>query len=136
METGEDGKHRFRCPEGGCHLKDGTDWSRYCDFDYSEKPEGTRLRIMGIIRRASDEWKQMFKRGPSIERYFSSDKHSRSLDKHQFMGQEKMSLHGRMSTLSYLLTAWGRLMAGDCADMRHMHIRLPRATRVTGLSET
>ena len=47
LETGEDGKHRFRCPEEGCHLKDRTDWSRYCDFDYAEKPEDRRLRIMG-----------------------------------------------------------------------------------------
>ena len=119
-------EHRFRCPEEGCRLKGRTDWSRYCDFEYSEKPEGTRLRIMGVIHRASKEWREIFKKRPSIERYFSSDKRSRLLDRHQFMGLERVSLHGRMSTLSYLLTAWGRLRAGDYPHMRHMHIRLGR----------
>ena len=128
LDTGPDGNHRFRCPEEGCHLKGRTDWSRYCDFEYSERPEGTRLRIMGILHRASKEWKEIFKRRPCIERYFSSDKHSRLLDKHQYLGQQRVSLHARMSTLSYLLTAWGRLRAGDYAHMRHMYIRLPRTT--------
>ena len=136
VETGEDGKHRFRCPEEGCRLKGRTDWSRYCDFDYAERPEGTKLPIMGVIHRASEKWKEVFRKRTSIERYFGSAKHSRLLDKHQCLGRERMNLHGRMSMLSYLLTAWGRLMADDYACMRHMRIRLPRATRVAGLSET
>ena len=135
LETDPDGKHKFRCQEEGCHLKGRTDWSRYCDFEYSEKPEGTRLRIMGIIHRASEEWNTLFKKRPSIERHFSSTKHSRLLDKHQFMGQERVSLHARMSNLSYLLTAWGRLMANDYTHMRHMHIRLPQPNPVPGLRE-
>lgn len=136
LETGEDGKHRFRCPEGGCHLKGRMDWSRYCDFDYAEKPEGKRLRIMGTLHRASEEWKEIFKKRTSIERYFSSAKHSRLLNQHQYLGQPRVSLHGRMSTLSYLMTAWGRLMAGDYENMRRMHIRLPRVKRVVVPSET
>ena len=113
LRTGRDGKHRFRCPEGGCHLKGRTDWSRYCDFEYAEKPTGTKLRIMGILHRASEEWQKIFNRRPAIERYFSSDKHSRLLDKHQYLGQRRVSLNARMATLSHLLTNWGRLMAGD-----------------------
>ena len=126
VETGEDGKHRFRCPGEGCRLKGRTDWSRYCDFDYAERPEGTKLRIMGVIHRASEKWKEVFRKRTSIERYFGSAKHSRLLDKHQCLGRERMNLHGRMSMLSYLLTAWGRLRADDYARMRHMRIRLPR----------
>ena len=38
--------------------------------------------------------------------------------------------------LSYLLTAWGRLRASDYANMRGMHIRLPRATQAAELGET
>ena len=72
---------------------------------------------------------------PSIERYFSSAKHSRLLNQHQCLGQERVSLHGRMATLSYLLTAWGRLAASDYEHMRHMRIRLPRATRAVAASE-
>ena len=56
LKTGPDGKHRFRCPEGGCHLNGRMGWSRYCDFEHAEKPTGKRLRIMGIIHRASKEW--------------------------------------------------------------------------------
>ena len=130
LETNSDGKHRFRCPEEGCHLKGRTDWSRYCDFEYSEKSEGTRLRIMGIIHRASEEWKDLFKKRTTIERYFSSAKHSRLLDRHQVLGQERVSLHARMSMLGYLLTAWGRLRAGDYEYMRHMHIKLPRPSPI------
>ncbi len=38
--------------------------------------------------------------------------------------------------LGRLPTAWGRLRAGDYANMRRMHIWLPQATRAVGLSET
>ena len=81
---------------------------------------------MGTLHRASEEWKEIFKRRTPIERHFSSAKHSRLLNQHQCLGLRRVSLHGRMSTLSYLLTAWGRLMSGDYKHMRHMHIRLPR----------
>ena len=126
VETGEDGKHRFRCPPEGCRLKGRMDWSRYCDFDYAEKPNGKRLRIMGIVHRASSMWKEIYKKRTSIERHFSSVKHSRLLDKHQYLGLERVGLHARMSTLTYMMTVWGRLMAGDYEGMRQMHIRLPR----------
>ena len=126
LGTEEDGSHRFRCPEGGCHLKDKMDWSRYCDFDFAEKPKGKLLRIMGIIHRASPEWKRLFKLRPTVERWFSSAKRSRLLDQHQYLGQDRVSLHAKMSLLGYLLTSWGRLKAGDYEGMRQMHIRLPR----------
>ena len=133
VEIGDDGAHRFRCPPEGCCLKDKTGWSRYCDFDYWEKPERTRLRIMGTAHRASGEWKDGFKKRTSIERYFSSGKQSRLLDKHQYLGLERVSLHAKLSVLSHLLTAWGRLRAGDYDKMRHMTIRLPRARRQQSL---
>ena len=91
LETDPDGKHRFRCPDGGCHLKGRTDWSRYCDFEYSEKPEGKRLRIMGTLHQASSEWKGLFRKRTSIERWFASAKHSRLLDRHQFLGREGLA---------------------------------------------
>ena len=87
---------------------------------------GKRLRTMGIIHRASPEWKRLFKMRPTVERWFSSAKHSRLLDRHQYLGQDKVSLHARMSLLGYLLTSWGRLKAGDYTGMRQMHIKLPR----------
>ena len=47
-----------------------------------------------------------------------------------------MSLRVRISMLGYLLTAWGRLRAGDYVNMRRMRIPLPRATRAAELGET
>ena len=93
------------------------------------------LRIMGVVHRASDEWKRIFQMRPAVERYFSSGKQSRLLDKHQYLGLERVGLHARMATLSYLLTSWGRLMAGDYANIRRMHIRLPRATQTAELDQ-
>ena len=81
---------------------------------------------MGTVHRASEEWKKVYRMRPIEERYFSSGKQSRLLDKHQTLGQRRVILHARMSTLSHLLTSWGRLMASDYANMRRMHIRLPR----------
>ena len=44
-----------------------------------------------------------------------------------------MSLHAKLSVLSHLLTAWGRLRAGDYDKMRRMTIRLPRTRRQQSL---
>lgn len=71
----------------------------------------------------------------SIERYFSTGKQSRLLDKHQYIGLERVSLHVRMSVLSHLLTSWGRLRAGDYERMRHMTIKLPRVRRAVKAQE-
>ena len=132
MGTEEDGSHRFRCPAGGCHLKDKMGCSRYCDFDFAEKTKGKLLRKMGPVHRASPEWKRRFKSRPTVERWFSSAKRSRLLDQHQYLEQDRVSLHARMSMLGYLLTAWGRLKAGDYEGIRQMHIRLPRASPIWG----
>ena len=87
---------------------------------------------MGIVHRASPEWKRLFKLRPTVERWFSSAKRSRLLDQHQYLGQDRVSLHARMSLLGYLLTSWGRLKAGDYAGMRQMHIRLPKTSPLWG----
>ena len=127
--TDADGEHYFRCPAKGCHLKDKVDWSRYCDFEHSEKPEGKMLRIMGTVPRFTEHWKNLMRLRPAIERYFGSAKHSRLLDQHQYLSMAKVSTHAKMSALTYLLTALAHLKADDYKNMRHMTIRLPRAPR-------
>ena len=126
LGTDEDGFHHFRCPEEGCALKEKVDWSRYCDFEHSEKPEGKLLRIMGIIPRFGKEWERLYRTRPTIERWFSSDKRSRLLNQQQHLDQERVNLHAAMSTLTFQLTVLTRLMADDYEDMRHMYIRLPQ----------
>ena len=68
LGTDPDGAHHFRCPPGGCHLKNKVDWSRYCNSEHSEKPEGKLLRIMGIVPRFSRAWRKIYKKRTEIER--------------------------------------------------------------------
>ena len=129
LGTDPDGAHHFRCPAEGCHLKDKINWSRHCDSEHSEKPEGELLRTIGIIPRFSKLWRKIYNKRGSIERWFSSAKRSRLLDKHQLLRMGKISLHVNMSMLAWLLTALARLKADDYRRMRHMYIRLPRGGR-------
>ena len=126
IETDPDRGHLFRCPEGGCSLKGRVNFTGYCDFEHHEKPEGPLLRIIGLVPRCSAEWKNLYKLRTGIERFFSSNKHSRLMDKHRYFNIRKMSMHATMSMLSYLATALAHLKADDYAHMRHMRIRLPR----------
>ncbi len=77
--------HLFRCPGGGCALKHKVDWSRYCDYEVWEKPEGKLLRIIGILPRFTAEWKRIYRMRTSIERYYRSGKHSRLLNQDQYI---------------------------------------------------
>ena len=129
LGTDPDGGHHFRCRTGGCWLKNKVDWSRYCDSDHSEKPEGTLLRIMGIVPRFSDLWRTLYKKRTGIERGFSSGKRSRLLDSHQLLKKAKIGLHVNVSQLATLLTTLTHLMADDYKHMRHMRIKLPRTVR-------
>ena len=117
--------HHFRCPAQGCHLKEQIHFSRYCDSEHWEKPEGKLLRIMGILPRFTDKWRRLYRMRGSIERHFSSAKHSRLLNQHQHQGIARVSLHVKMATLGYLATALARLRANDYAGMRRMSIRMP-----------
>ena len=127
VETDAEKGHLFRCPAGGCHLKGKVHFTRYCDSEHYEKPEGRLLRIVGLLPRCSVEWKAKYKLRTVIERYFSSAKHSRLLDTHRYLNIYKVSLHVAMSMLSYLATALAHLKADDYAHMRHMRIKLPKA---------
>ena len=129
VETDPEKGHLFRCPTEGCDLKGKVHWSRYCDSEHYEKPEGRLLRIVGLLPRCSEEWKAKYKTRTIIERYFSSGKHSRLLDMHRYLNIYKVSLHVLMSILSYLATALAHLQADDYAHMRHMRIKLPKARR-------
>ena len=122
----------WRLPTGGCPLKDKIHWARYCNSGHSEKPEGKLLRIIGIVPRFTRLWRKIYDKRGAIERWFSSGKRSRLLDKHQFLRMGKITLHVNMSMLAWLLTALARLKADDHQRMRQMYIRLPRAGRGTG----
>ena len=119
----------FRCHSDGCDLKDQDGVEKHCDDQHYVNPEGRLLRIVGLLPRCSEEWKTEYKKRPVIERYFSSDKHSRLMDQHRYFNIFQMSLHVAMSMLTYLATALAHLQADDYAHMRHMRIKLPKARR-------
>ena len=127
LETDRKGRHLFECPAEGCSLKDSVQFTRHCDYQHYEKPEGRLLRIVGLLPRCSEEWKAEYKKRPIIERHFSSAKHSRLMNTHRYLNIGKVSLHVLMSMLSYLATALAHLQADDYAHMRHMRIKLPKA---------
>ena len=131
VETDLEKGHLFRCPSDGCALKETVQFTRHCDYAHYEKPEKRLLRIVGLLPRCSEEWKTEYKKRPTIERYFSSDKHSRMLDTHRYLNGQKVELHVMMSMLSYLATALAHLKANDYTHMRHMRIKLPAAKRAT-----
>ena len=125
VETDPEQGHLFRCPADGCHLKDTIQFTRHCDSEHHELPGGKLLRIVGLLPRCSEEWKAEYKKRPIIERYFSSDKHSRLLGTHRYLNIKQVSLHAVMSMLAYLATALAHLWTDDYAHMRHMRIKLP-----------
>ena len=133
VETDPEKGHLFRCPAEGCHLKGKIHFSRYCDSEHYEKPEGRLLQTTedsgsaAPLPRCSEEWKAKYKLRTVIERYFSSAKHSRLMNVHRYLNISKVSLHVAMSMLAYLATALAHLQADDYAHMRHMRIRLPEA---------
>ena len=59
-----------------------------------------------------------------IERFFSSAKRSRLLDKHQYVDMRKIEAHVALSMLTYLATMYARIEAGDADRMRHMRIQV------------
>ena len=136
LGTDPDDGHLFRCPEAGCHLKEQIGFTRYCDTECHERPEGPLLRIVGLVPRCSQEWKDLYALRTGIERYFSSAKHSRLMDEHRYFNERKVSLHASMSMLSYLATALARLQADGYAHMRHMRIRLPAAKQTEEKQES
>ena len=129
IETNPKKGHLFRCPAEGCPLKETIQFTRHCHGEHYEKPEGRLLRIVGLLPRCSEEWKTEYKKRLIIERYFSSGKHSRLLDRHRNLSIFKVSLHVAMSMLAYLATALAHLQADDYAHMRHMRIKLPAAKK-------
>ena len=129
VETDPEKGHLFRCPTDGCPLKETVQFTRHCDHEHHEEPEGRLLRIVGLLPRCSEEWKAEYKKRPSEERYFSSAKHSRLLNTHRYLNIFKVSLHMAMSTLVYLATALAHLQADDYAHMRFMRVRLPVARK-------
>ena len=114
--------HLFKCPRGGRHLKKKALSSLSCGEEQWEKLEGALLRTIGAIPRFSKRWRELYKLRQTIERFFGSAKHSRLLNKQQYIEMDKVAIHAQMSLLTYSVTMLARLMGGNYAGIRHMRM--------------
>ena len=97
--------HLYRCRLGGCHLLDSTRGGiRHCDDEVWEDPR-QNIRLFGVLRRDSKEWKALYSKRQTIERTFKSMKQSRRLERHCTRGLKMVRLHALMSALAYQTTA-------------------------------
>ena len=66
VETDPEQGHLFRCPAEVCFLKRTIQFTRHCDREHHEKPEGRLLRIVGLLPRCSPKWNAEYKKRPII----------------------------------------------------------------------
>ena len=119
----ETGRHLFRCAEGGCQLKMNREKSPvHFNTEVWEDPVND-LRVIGVLPRGSEKWKALYRLRMSIERVFSSLKHSRGLENHCARGMGKILLHATMCLLTFQATALARVKAGDIVNMRRMRVK-------------
>ena len=120
----ETGKHLYRCPASGCEkFKSGKNVFMHCKDSHWENP-ADNVRVIGVVARKSKEWSDLYKLRQGVERFFSSAKRSRLLDKHLYLEMQKIETHVALSVLTYLGTMYARIKAGDEEKMRHMRIRV------------
>ena len=110
--------HLYRCR--GCHLAGSMRGGiRHCDTEIWEDP-ARNIRLFGVVRRGSQEWKNLYTKRQAIERVFKSMKESRRLERHCIRGLRQVTLHAMMSALAFQATVLVRLRAGEAELMRWM----------------
>ena len=120
IESDPEKGHLYRCRAEGCHLKDSKRGGiRHCDTEVWEDPT-QNLRLFGVIRRDSQEWRNLYSQRQAIERVFKSLKESRRLERHCVRGLRQITLHAAVSVLAFQATALVRVLAGEAAMMRWM----------------
>ena len=104
----------------GCHLAGPMRGGViHCDSQVWEDP-ARNIRLFGVVRRDSQEWKDLYTKRQAIERVFKSMKESRRLERHCVRGLRQITLHAAMSALAFQATALVKVLAGDLEDMRWM----------------
>ncbi len=127
VSTDPDRGHLFRCDPEGCHLKNQIFFSLYCqDTCYENPDDGDLLRRVGRVARASQEFKDLYARRQTIERFFGSAKQSRLLADHRYYRQVRIRLHVALSILTYLATMLNKVVVCRTSELRSMRIRLPK----------
>lgn len=108
----------YRCR--GCHLKDSrTGLFPHCIDEVWVDPK-ENIRLFGVIRRKSPEWRELYNKRQAIERLFKSLKENRRLERHCVRGLRQVALHSLMSVLSYQATVLANLLSRNPSLMRWM----------------
>ena len=125
----EGASHLFKCPDGGCSLREKSAMIRHCDasegvwFDGSKRsPESVRAFGWKVLR-SSETWDELYSLRQTVERFFASIKQSRLLDKCRFLSNERIELHLNMSIATYAATMVANVAADNLKDIRIMRIR-------------
>ena len=126
VHTDPEKGHKFRCDPDGCHLKWKVAFAMYCRDECYEVPKGDLLRKVGLVARASDEFRQIYSKRQTIERYFRSVKCSRLLCTHRTRGISRVRQHVSLSITAYLGTMINKAQLGRLDQLRRMRIRLPK----------
>ena len=127
--------HFFRCPEGGCHLKDTIQFTKHCDLEFYEQVDDMpELRKVGKLARANPAWKQLYNKRGIVERLFGSAKQSRLLDTHRCFGIQRMRLHIALSLLAYTGTMFAHIAVGQTERIREMDVRSALSARPAPLA--
>lgn len=135
LGTNREKGHFFRCPEGGCHLKDTIQFTKHCDLEFYEQVDDMpELRKVGKLARANPAWKRLYNKRGIVERLFGSAKQSRLLDTHRCFGIQRMRLHIALSLLAYTGTMLARVAKGEPKNLRQMDVRSGLSSRQTSLA--
>ena len=122
VRSDPDKGHLYRCSRGGCHLKTRKSVCYCQDTIWENRKDNPRL--LGAIRRESDERKVLYKMRQSVERLFKSMKEFRRLESHFVRSLKSISLHATMSALAFQATVLIRVNAGDMRGLCWMVRRL------------
>lgn len=113
----------WKCRPEGCHLQySGTKAITHCDTAEWLDPDDNP-RLLTDIPRNSKRWKRLYRKRWSVERVFSSLKHSRLLENHCYRGAKKVESHVNVSVLSFLATILTHLNQDDADHMSWMKVR-------------
>ena len=118
----DDGKLSYRCPTGGCQLKD-RQGVLYCDTEAVIDPQ-ENLRRFSLIPRATKEWRHLYATRQSVERCFSRLKQHRALDSHCRRGLRKVTLHALMGLVTMQAAAVVRADCGEVERVREVSRRV------------
>ena len=80
------------------------------------------LRVLGVVARASEEWKEHYAKRQSVERLFGSLKRSRNLEVHFSRNISRMRLHVTLSLVAYQATALARAKEDALENLRQMRV--------------